>query len=115
MTIAEPHQTLHLTPSEVWEAQRTGGFYRPEAFAADGFIHCTDGDERMVAIANLFYQADPRGFVVLTVDLGLVTARWIYEDPERTFPHIYGDLDVAAVTDVRPVRRDLDGRFVAIG
>ena len=96
MATSTPHQTLHLTPVDVWEGQRMVVMYRPEAFVEEGFIHCTDTDERMVMVANLFYQGDPRAFVVLTVDLGQVQARWVYEDPEQVFPHIYGELDVAA-------------------
>ncbi|MEA2585813.1 MAG: hypothetical protein QOF33_3898, partial [Thermomicrobiales bacterium] len=33
----------------------------------------------------------------------------------RDYPHIYGPLNVDAVVEVRPVRRDADGTFVAIG
>jgi uncharacterized protein (DUF952 family) len=115
MTMPKPHRTLHLTPVEVWEAQRTGATYTPEAFAADGFIHCTDRDERLMTVANLFYQADPRPFLVLTVDLGAVTAQWLYEDAAEEFPHIYGPLETAAVVAVRSVRRDEAGRFLDIG
>ena len=39
--------------------------YLPAAYAEDGFVHCTDGDPEMVAVANRFYREDPRPFLLL--------------------------------------------------
>lgn len=103
---------IHLVPTPVWEAQRDNETYLPEAFDADGFIHCTIGDGRMLAVANLFYTADPRPFRALSLDPALVTSEVRVEDPDAVFPHIYGPLQVAAVTGYRPVERDDQGRFV---
>ena len=110
-----PHVTLHLCPAEVWNAQRDASMYLPEAYSQDGFIHCTDGDGELVAVGNRYYQADPREFVVLSVDLSANDARWIYEDPDRIFPHIYGPISPAAVVGIRHVLRDDDGTFTGFG
>ena len=110
-----PHQTLHLCPVEVWDSQKGAESYLPEAYGQDGFIHCTDGDERLVNVGNMFYTADPRSFLVLTVDLGANGERWIYEDADRVFPHIYGPIHPASVVAIRPVHRDVDGRFTGFG
>ena len=32
---------FHITTREAWERAQPTGTYRPEAFAADGFIHCS--------------------------------------------------------------------------
>ena len=40
--------TLHLVPEAVWEAHDPALPYLPAAYAQDGFVHCTDGDEEMV-------------------------------------------------------------------
>jgi len=109
------HVTLHLCPAEVWNAQGTSETYLPEAYALDGFVHCTDGDEELVAVGNRYYQADPREFVVLSVDLDANGSKWIYEDPARIFPHIYGPIASTAVVGIRPVLRDEDGAFTGIG
>jgi uncharacterized protein (DUF952 family) len=111
----QAHRTLHLTPAEVWQSQRGGAFYQPEAFEQDGFVHCTDGEERLVMVANMFYQDDPREFFVLTVDLAEVTAQWLYEDDERVFPHIYGAFETSAVVEIRPALRDAAGKFLGFG
>ena len=109
------HVTLHLSPVPVWEGQRDAEHYLPEAYQTEGFIHCTDGDERVIDVANRFYADDPRRFVVLSVDLDANGERWIYEDPDNVFPHIYGPIHPTSVVAVRPVNRAADGRFLGIG
>lgn len=114
--MSETRQTwIHLVPTAVWEAQRGSATYLPEAYASDGFIHCTIGDGRMLSVANMFYTDDPRPFHALTLDPAQVTSEVRFEDPDSVFPHIYGPLQVAAVTGLRPVERDDEGRFVRFG
>lgn len=106
--------TLHLVPEAVWRAHDPARPYLPAAWERDGFIHCTDGDDELVAVANRFYTDDPRPYLVLTVDLERNGSPWRFDEPGDRYPHIYGPLDPAAVTDVRRVTRDRHGRFVAI-
>ncbi len=113
------HPTLHLVPAERWDAWRLdpdpAAPYRPPAFAADGFVHCTDGDAEMLAVANRFYAGDPGAFVVLDLDLALVGAAWRYDEPGSPYPHVYGPLRRDAVRGVRTVVRDAGGGFVGYG
>ena len=119
----EGHLTLHLIPAARWEAWSAAAAasadpaaqYTPAGFADDGFVHCTDGDEAMLAVANRFYAGDPQPFVILDLDLALVGAPWRYDDPGAVYPHVYGPLRRVAVRGVRPVRRDAAGRFVGYG
>jgi uncharacterized protein (DUF952 family) len=106
--------TLHLVAEERWLAHDPGVAYLPEGWERDGFIHCTDGDAEMVAVANRLYVHDPRSFLVLTVDLERVGSPWRFDDPDRRYPHVYGALDPSAVSEVRRMRRDQDGRFIGI-
>lgn len=106
--------TYHLAPEEVWSAQADANAYLPEAFAADGFIHCTDGEVNLLAVANAFYQTDKRAHVVLVIDPSRLTAPVCYDDPEGVYPHIYGPLNREAVTEVRRAVRLADGSFVGI-
>ncbi len=106
--------TLHLVPEAVWLAQPPDRPYLPEGWERDGFVHCTDGDEEMVAVANRFYVSDPRPFLVLTVDLDRTGSPWQFDDPDRRYPHVYGPIDPGAVTATRRMERDRDGRFRAI-
>ena len=43
--------TYHLTPEEVWTRQASAAEYLPEAFASDGFIHCTDGEVNLLPVS----------------------------------------------------------------
>jgi len=104
---------LHLVPAPVWEAT-TGDTYLPEAFAGEGFIHCTIGDAELVAAANRFYTDDPRPFLVLALDPERLTSPVTIEDPRSVFPHIHGPLNIDAVTGTRRVRRDASGAFLGI-
>ena len=107
--------TWHLSPAPHWAAHHANPTYTPEHFAAEGFIHCTNGDERLIEVGNRYYTADPREFLVLQVDLDAAGSPAFYEDPEQVYPHIYGELATAAVRQVRRVVRGEDGAFLAIG
>jgi len=106
--------TFHLVPSPVWDTQCAGEVYVPEAFAADGFVHCTDGEQAVIDTANRYYQGDARHYVVLSIDTDALAAPVRYEDAGRTYPHVYGPIETEAVTLVRKIERDADGRFVRI-
>lgn len=113
--MSEPPITFHLTPMDVWVAQRDAQTFVPEAFGREGFIHCTDGEERVIEVGNRYYTGDPRPYCLLSLQRDRLTAPVMYEDPDRVYPHIYGPLNLDAVVGVRAVVRDVDGRFVGIG
>jgi uncharacterized protein (DUF952 family) len=104
--------TFHLAPLEVWTADRGDAPYVATSLATEGFIHCTDGVATMVATANRFYAADPRPFVVLTIDLDALDVPWRYDEPDSPFPHVYGPIVLAAIRSATPIPRAPDGRFL---
>jgi uncharacterized protein (DUF952 family) len=108
-------RTFHLAPRQVWETQQSGATYTPEQFPVEGFIHCTDGEASVIAVGNRYYRADPREMVCLSIDCDLVQAPIRYEDAERIYPHIYGPLNLDAVSAVRQVVRAGDGQFLRLG
>jgi uncharacterized protein (DUF952 family) len=107
--------TFHVTPEAVWRAHDGLQTYDPERFAEEGFVHCTDGEEFLLEVANRYYRNDPRPYVVLDVDLGAVRANAIYEDEARRYPHVYGPIERAAVRRVRRLERRADGTFTGYG
>jgi uncharacterized protein (DUF952 family) len=107
--------TLHLVPEAAWEARDASAPYLPAAYAEDGFVHCTDGDEAMVDVANRFYRDDPRAFLLLTLDLDRTGSPWRFDDAGRRYPHVYGPIDPAAVIEVRRMLRDPGGLFRGVG
>jgi len=104
--------TFHLVPSDVWAARDPSAAYEAPSLAIEGFIHCTDGAAAMVATANRHYLADPRAFVVLTVDLDATGSAWRFDDPSGIYPHIYGPIAPAAILGERPIPRLADGTFL---
>jgi uncharacterized protein (DUF952 family) len=106
--------TLHLVPEAVWDAHDPSLPYVAAAYADDGFIHCTDGDEEMLKTANRFYASVSGSFLVLTVDLERTGSPWRIDDPGKPYPHVYGPIDPASVTDVRRFVRAADGTFTGI-
>ena len=111
--------TFHLVPTEVWARAEPlleqGIAYAPDAFADEGFIHCTDGLEALGQTFDRFYATDPRPFLALTLDLDALDVPWRFDEPGRPFPHIYGRIgSAAAVSQVQRVERRDDGRFAGL-
>lgn len=112
---------LHLMPLSEWRT--AGAWIRPVSLEQEGFIHCTDDADTLLAVANRFYQDVAGDFVVLVIDPGKVTAEIRHEAPdpapppgvigEVLFPHVYGPLETQAVLTVLYARRGLDGTFMS--
>lgn len=103
---------FHITTRNAWERAAEQGTYRPEAFAADGFIHCSTR-EQVIQVANARFRGQT-GLVLLVIDSDKVTAEIVYENLEggqQLFPHIYGGLSVDAVVEVREFAPGADGYF----
>jgi uncharacterized protein (DUF952 family) len=106
----------HLAPAERWRDWPAGAPYLPAEFTADGFVHCTAGDELMLRVANSFYRSAPGDFVLLVIEARRLTAPLKWEQSTDglaiLFPHIYGPIDHVAVVEVWDVRRGADGEFL---
>ena len=70
----------------------------------DGFIHLSTGDQVKGTLEKHF--AGRTGLLVLTVDVARLpegTLKWEISRGDALFPHLYGDLPVAAVISAEPV------------
>jgi uncharacterized protein (DUF952 family) len=104
--------TFHLTPADWWAAADPAAPLTARSLETEGFIHCTTGADEMVATANRHYRDDPRPFVVITIDVGRLTAPVRVDDPAGIYPHVFGPLDRAAIRGVQPMPRAADGTFL---
>jgi uncharacterized protein (DUF952 family) len=102
----------HMAPEPVWTSQKDGGIYLPEPFDQDGFIHTTNGLERLLWVANEFYTGETRPLTVLVLDVSKVESPVRYDDEAQEFPHIYGRLNTDAVIGELRVERDASGQFL---
>lgn len=104
--------TFHLTSLESWKASDPSAPLTAPSLASEGFIHCTDGVDEMVATANRHYAAVPGPFAVLTVDLERCGSPWRIDAPGTPYPHIYGPIDRRAILSVTDIPRGADGTFL---
>lgn len=107
--------TYHLSPVPVWEAQRVGELYAPEAFTDEGFVHTTIDLETLLIPANRYYTDDTRPYVCLTIDLARVSGEVRFDADPLIYPHIYGPVPTGAVTEVRAAQRSSTGVFIGFG
>lgn len=101
----------HAATAEDWEA-RTEAHYQPAGYADEGFVHCSTAEQLTGPLHALFLGRDD--LILLTIDEGALGADVIYEDlyeAGQDFPHIYGPVDLAAVTAFEPISCDENGRF----
>jgi uncharacterized protein (DUF952 family) len=103
----------HILSQMDWEAALQQGSYRPESLTKEGFIHCSK-HEQVEATANRFYRAR-EGLLLLCIDPERLNVELRFEkapDVPETFPHIYGALNLNAVTGVVQFRPGPDGSFI---
>ena len=94
-----------------WEKGQKEGIYVAEDFDVDGFIHLST-KEQLLETANLHANRE-QDLVLLVIDTEKVEAPLKFE-PSRggqLFPHIYGDLNLDAITDVYDFPPNEDGTF----
>lgn len=101
---------LHITQREAWEQAQRAGVYRADSLETEGFIHAST-PEQVLGPANAFYRGQT-GLVLLVIDEARVQPPIRYEAAHgQTFPHLYGPLNLDAVTDVLPFEPQADGTF----
>ena len=110
---------LHLASNDAWLAAVKEGCYHSDSLPTEGFIHCSKTSQ-IVDVANTFYRGQ-RGLVLLVINPTKLQPELKWEppaEPEPTharkgelFPHIYGPLNLDAVTRVIPFEPDVDGMF----
>lgn len=104
---------LHITSKAAWEIAQKNGFYSAPSLETEGFIHCST-PAQVIATAERFY-AGQRGLALLVIDPTRVQVEVKYEagtdKPDELFPHIYGTLNLDAVTRVLDFASDSAGKW----
>ncbi|MGD1877146.1 MAG: DUF952 domain-containing protein [Kiloniellaceae bacterium] len=104
----------HICRREEWGAAQAAGRYAGSSQdRADGFIHFSDGAQ--VAASAAKHRAGQDGLVLLTVEAAALgdALKWEASRGGALFPHLYGDLPLAAVrrVDALPLGPDGQHRF----
>ena len=111
---------LHITSSDAWTSAQKAGKYVAPSLAGEGFIHCSTFAQA-VPVAEKFYKGQA-GLVLLVIDPVLLTSDLKWEPPfdgapppgapaADLFPHVYGPIDLNAVTQILKFESDSSGRF----
>lgn len=109
----------HIALRADWSDALAAGEYRVSTrgrtVAEEGFIHASTAGQ-VNGVADAFYaDVDAADLVVLCIDPAKLTAPLKY-DPvpgaDEPFPHIYGPLNIDAVTGTAELRRNTDGHSV---
>jgi uncharacterized protein (DUF952 family) len=105
---------LHISSRAEWHCARLAGSYEADSLSTQGFIHCSRPDQ-VLWVANSNNRFDGQDdLVLLCIDPDLVAAEIRYENldgDKNLFPHIYGPLNLDAVTDILDFTHGDDGKF----
>jgi uncharacterized protein (DUF952 family) len=106
---------FHITSHPEWEASCARGEYRPQAFAREGFIHCSYA-RQVLPVANRLFRG-AQDLVLLEIDTSRLTCPVVDENLEggnERFPHVYGPLPASAVAAVHAFPCDAEGVFASV-
>ena len=99
-----------ICPASAWrEAERQGVYRGSPDDARDGFIHFSTAPQ-VDGTARKHYFGQT-GLFLIEVDADVLgdALRWERSRNDELFPHLYGELDLGAVTFVRDMPARSDG------
>jgi uncharacterized protein (DUF952 family) len=99
-----------ILPAAMWEnASKTGVFSGSDVDMRDGFIHFSTASQVLETATKHF--AGQRDLVLLYVDTAVLgeNLKWEPSRGGALFPHLYGDLAVAAVARAELLPLGADG------
>jgi uncharacterized protein (DUF952 family)/GNAT superfamily N-acetyltransferase len=110
----------HLLTLDEWRRANDVGVIRPASLETEGFTHCSD-PHQVVRVANRFYIHEQE-LVVAHIDHTTLTSPVRWEAPahpdgsaarehEEFYPHIYGPIDLGAVSATTPLRKGPHSHF----
>lgn len=123
---------FHLVQVSLWEESiEKGMVYYPPTYEQDGFTHGTSNPEKLINVANHFYQeveGEWRCLKMTVESLAEVSVEVIFEGTapvgdkapdfegadDELFPHILGGIPQKAVIESYPVIRSKSGEFLSI-
>ncbi len=103
----------HITGKDTWSEAVEREVYDYCSLKTDGFIHCST-KEQCVKTANAHFKGR-EDLVVLELDSTKLSARVVFENLEggtEKFPHVYGKLELDAVTGFYEFEISNDKTFV---
>ena len=112
----------HITKRSAWTDAQEHGKYRAESLETEGFIHLSTS-KQVTKVANAIYRGQ-NDLILLCIDPDKLDIEVMWEapahpDPDNPppvdetelFPHIYGSINLSAVSQVLDFPQNPDGTF----
>lgn len=103
---------FHITTRDTFAEGKKSNNYEPESLEAEGFIHCSCGDQLNDTANRLFGEFNK--ILLLVIDVSNLQSPLKYELDETTgqkFPHIYGPLNKDSIIDKIDIQPEDDGTY----
>ena len=94
----------HITSLSDWENAKAKGFYDHPSLQQEGFIHCSQ-EAQIPGVLERYFSGQ-QNLVKLVIDPEKLTSRYVFDwspSVQDSFPHVYGIINIDAVTDVIPL------------
>ncbi len=91
------------------EAERQGAFRGSADDRRDGFIHFSTASQVAGTVARHFAGQTGLFLIAINADMLGEALKWEPSRGGELFPHLYGDLDIGAVTKILDLRARPDG------
>ena len=99
-----------ICSASAWREAERQGVYRGSADdARDGFIHFSTAAQVPETARKHFFGQTALFLVEVEADALGAALRWERSRNDELFPHLYGELDLGAVTSVHSMRMRSDG------
>jgi uncharacterized protein (DUF952 family) len=99
-----------ICPASAWREAERQGVYRGSADdARDGFIHFSTSSQVAETAKKHFFGQTGLFLIEIDADALGEALRWERSRNDELFPHLYGELDLGAVTNVLSMRARSDG------
>jgi uncharacterized protein (DUF952 family) len=110
----------HIATRGAWSAAKQRDVYEPPSLEKEGFVHCSTAAQ-LLHVARRFYSGKT-DLVLLVMDPARLrpTLKWervldkreaASPDEDSAYPHIYGPVNLDAVTEVLDFEPGPDGEF----
>jgi len=94
----------HVVARNKWQKALEQGFYEADSLTVEGFIH-TSQQHQVKGVLERYYKGQT-DLLLLHIDENKLTAPLKYElapSVNEEFPHIFGPLNIDAVTEVETI------------
>ncbi|MDB5230698.1 MAG: hypothetical protein JWN76_1503 [Chitinophagaceae bacterium] len=95
----------HVTTAAEWEAAKKNGAYEAASLPVEGFIHCST-EKQVKGVLERYFSGQTE-LVKLVIDPEKLLSKLQYDRSEamnEDFPHIYGPINLDAVTEVEKIQ-----------